>query len=44
MQNLAKKNELSIASTIETYKEAVIANIDKTYNEYPTYNSVTKGE
>ncbi len=35
--NLAKKGSLEIASTIETYQEACIAAIDKTYEEYPTH-------
>ena len=35
--NLAKKGSMEIASTIETYQEACIAAIDKTYEEYPSH-------
>ncbi|MBO5903920.1 MAG: hypothetical protein J6Q64_00930 [Clostridia bacterium] len=38
--NLAKKGSMEIASTIETYQEACIAAIDKTYEEYPTHNQI----
>ena len=38
--SLAKKGSMEIASTIETYQEACIAAIDKTYEEYPTHNKV----
>ena len=44
MQNLAMKHELAIGSTVEKYRDQIIANIDKTYEEYPTYNSITQGE
>ena len=37
LRGLAKKNSLEIASTIETYQDACIAAIDKTYAEYPTH-------
>ncbi len=37
LRGLAKKNSLEIASTIETYQEACIAAINKTYEEYPTH-------
>lgn len=35
--SLAKKGSMEIASTIETYQEACIAAIDKTYEEYPSH-------
>ena len=38
LAKLAKENNLAIASTLETYKNAVVANIDKTYAEYPVLN------
>ncbi len=38
LAKLATNNELSIASTIEKHKESIIANIDKTYEEYPALN------
>ena len=44
MQNMAQKNELAIASTLETYKDKVISNINKTYEEYPAHNSIKTGE
>ncbi len=36
--SLAKKGSMEIASTIETYQEACIAAINKTYEEYPTHS------
>ncbi len=39
---LANNNEMAIASTIETYKEQITANINKTYEEYPTFNHVSE--
>ncbi len=38
LAKLASNNELSIASTIEKHKESIIANINKTYEEYPKLN------
>ena len=37
---LAMKGSLEITSTIETYQEACIAAINKTYEEYPTHSKV----
>lgn len=37
LHKLAKANEYSLVSTLETYREQVAANIDKTYSEYPKY-------
>ncbi len=42
LSELAINNEMSIASTIETYKDKIIANIDKTYEEYPAHNHVAE--
>ncbi|MBQ8005068.1 MAG: hypothetical protein IJ303_01995, partial [Clostridia bacterium] len=36
LSELCKNNEKAIASTLETYKDQVKANIQKTYEEYPT--------
>ncbi len=36
----ALNNEMALASTIESYREQIIANINKTYEEYPTHNHV----
>jgi hypothetical protein len=40
LNSLALNNEMAIASTIETFKEQIVTNIDKTYAEYPTFNHV----
>ena len=40
MNSLARNNSLAIASTIESYRDKVIAAIDKTYSEYPELNHV----
>ena len=37
---LALNNEMAIASTIETYKDKIVANINATYEEYPALNHV----
>ncbi len=37
---LAKKNSMEIESTIETYREACITAINKTYEQYPLLNSI----
>lgn len=44
MLALTKNNELAISSTIETYKDQIKANIEKTYAEYPTHTSVKDNE
>ncbi|MBE6538101.1 MAG: hypothetical protein E7671_01380 [Ruminococcaceae bacterium] len=36
ISDLVTKNELSLASTIQTYKDAVISNINTTYASYPS--------
>lgn len=36
MAKLCSTNSLAIASTIETYRDAIITAINKTYSEYPT--------
>lgn len=36
---LSKAHNLDIASTIETYREACISAINKTYEEYPTHGN-----
>lgn len=38
LDKLAETNNNAIASTIETYKDQVTANIEKTYEEYPVLN------
>ncbi len=38
LKDLATKNEMAIASTIETYKDQVVAKIEGTYEEYPELN------
>lgn len=38
LNQLAKSNELSIASTIAEYKDMVVANINATYKNYPALN------
>ena len=35
--SLAREGRTEIASTIETYQDACIAAIDKTYEKYPVY-------
>lgn len=40
MIKLAQNNEHSIASTVESARDAIIAAIDKTYAEYPALNKV----
>ncbi len=37
---LATENNMAISSTIEAYREGVISNINKTYDEYPTLSHV----
>ena len=38
MRQLTDANSLAIASTIETYRDKIVAAIDKTYAEYPVLN------
>lgn len=40
LRDIALKGEMSLASTIETYKDKIVANIDKTYEEYPSHNHI----
>ena len=40
LKNLAVKNEHSIASTIEKYKDTVVSSIKEMYDEFPTYQHV----
>ncbi|MBR3966967.1 MAG: extracellular solute-binding protein [Clostridia bacterium] len=40
LTSLALNNEMALASTIESYKEQVVTNINMTYEEYPTHNHV----
>ncbi|MBQ8208689.1 MAG: hypothetical protein IJZ89_08150, partial [Clostridia bacterium] len=40
LKKLALENNLAIASTIETYKDQIAANITATYDEYPALNHV----
>ncbi len=40
MQKLARANQQSIASTLATFKEQIVANIQKTYETYPTFAHV----
>ncbi len=40
MQKLAQTNSMEIASTLQKYKDTVVANIQKTYEEYPTFGHV----
>ena len=38
LNELALNNEMALASTIETFKEQIVANINNTYAEYPVLN------
>ncbi len=40
LTTLAKNNDHSIASTLLTHKDQVVANINETYDRYPTLNSI----
>ena len=40
LRTITLKNEKSIASTIQTYKDKIVANINATYAEYPDLNHV----
>ncbi len=40
LAKLAVDNQMAIASTIETYKDKIVAKIQETYDEYPTLQHV----
>ena len=44
MEKMAQNNQHSIGSTIEKYRDLVIANIEKTYAEYPAHTSIQTEE